>query len=585
MAGVIDGGTLPGSNIIVFLLREMVTLKIIGGYDCSFTDTPHDRLICRICHLPSREPYLSVCCGHLFCKSCLDNIKNTSTITYACPICRDTEFVTFPNKQADREIKSLHIYCTNKEKGCEWQGELNYINNHLGNSDGCQFEEVKCSNECGKMIERRYLTSHVETECPRRKGNCQYCHDTGEHQFIEGRHKEECPKLPLPCPNKCEVGSVPREDMEAHRKECKLEIVKCLNKCGKQFERQNLIAHMETECPNRTVECPHCRGLGLHSWINGPIHRAVCPKLPLPCPNNCEVGSIPREDMEAHRKECPLEMIQCEYHNVGCEVRMARKDQEKHENDNMKEHLKITELVLTDVKLQLSSTTSELSDTKLELVDTKVQLMSSKDQLTNALQRINNLEVLLFLATNKAVARPTSNTVVLESSLRWSDKLVAMVMMSKSGDQECPVIIKTPTFKQQQKNDVSWYSNSFYTHDKGYKMCLNVDPAGHGEGEGTYLSVYLLLMKGPNDDKLTWPLMGKFGIQLLNQISDVQHHSIMVTYDEVTPKNGASRVMNGDCATYGWGRSQVILIKDLRKATPTCQYLKENSLFFQVTKL
>ena len=49
------------------------------------------------------------------------------------------------------------------------------------------------------MIERQYLTSssHVETECPRRKVNCQYCHDTGEHQFIEGQHKEECPAQPI----------------------------------------------------------------------------------------------------------------------------------------------------------------------------------------------------------------------------------------------------------------------------------------------------------------------------------------------------------------------------------------------------
>ena len=44
--------------------------------------------------------------------------------------------------------------------------------------------------------------------------------------------------------------------------------------------------------------------------------REECPKLPLPCPNKCEVGSVPCEDMEAHRKECPLDMIQCEYHNV-----------------------------------------------------------------------------------------------------------------------------------------------------------------------------------------------------------------------------------------------------------------------------
>ena len=76
-------------------------------------------------------------------------------ITYACPICRadEKEFVTFPNKQLDREVKSFCVMCTNKERGCEGQGELNNINNHLGNSDGCQFEDIKCYNECGKMLQ------------------------------------------------------------------------------------------------------------------------------------------------------------------------------------------------------------------------------------------------------------------------------------------------------------------------------------------------------------------------------------------------------------------------------------------------
>ena len=212
-----------------------------GGYSYEFVNTPPDSLICKICYLPSRDPYLSVCCGHAFCKSCLDNVK-AAAITNACPVCRDEEFLTFLNKQANRIIRSLHVYCTNKEKGCGWQGELNDINNHLGN---CKYENTECSNECGKMIQRQYLTSHVETECPHHKVNCQYCHDTGEHQFIEDQHKEECPKLPIPCPNKCEA------------------------------------------------------------------------------------GNVPREDMEAHREECPLEMIQCEYYSVGCEVRMARKDKEE----------------------------------------------------------------------------------------------------------------------------------------------------------------------------------------------------------------------------------------------------------------
>ena len=196
-----------------------------GGYDYVFISTPPDRVVCKICHLPSRDPYLSVCCGHVFCKCCVAKVKASTITTNVCPVCRDEEFVIVPYKQLDRENKGLHINCSNNEEGCKWQGELNDIKSHLGSSDGCQFEKVKCWNECGKMIQRRYLTSHVETECPRFRVNCQYCHDTGEHQFIEGQQKEECPKLPLPCSNMCEVENIPREDMEAHRRECPLEMI------------------------------------------------------------------------------------------------------------------------------------------------------------------------------------------------------------------------------------------------------------------------------------------------------------------------------------------------------------------------
>ena len=68
-----------------------------------------------------------------------------------------------------------------------WQGKLGKIDDHLGD---CQFEEVKCTNEC-EMIQRRYLTVHIETECPRREVTCRYCRDTGEHQHIEGRSVQD----------------------------------------------------------------------------------------------------------------------------------------------------------------------------------------------------------------------------------------------------------------------------------------------------------------------------------------------------------------------------------------------------------
>ena len=145
-------------------------------------------------------------------------------------LCTQLELLTL---QLEREIKNLDVFCTNVESGCMWQGKLGKIDDHLGD---CQFEELKCTNECEKTIQRRYLTAHIETECPQREVTCQYCHDTGEHRHIEGKHKKKCPRFPVPCPNKCKV-KVPCEDMEKHRGECQLEFVSCSNNCGEKLKR------------------------------------------------------------------------------------------------------------------------------------------------------------------------------------------------------------------------------------------------------------------------------------------------------------------------------------------------------------
>ena len=126
---------------------------------------------------------------------------------------------------------------------------------------------------------------------------------------------------------------------------------------------------------------------------------------------------------------------------------------------------------------------------------------------------------------------------------------------------------------------------STLTTIKGYKMCLRVDTGGVGNGEGTHLSVFLYLTKGPHDDELTWPLREKFEIKLLNQISDSEHHLRTLPYDDNTTGDVDKRVVNGDKFTQGWGYNQFISNEGICKTTSTCQYLKDDCLFVQVTKL
>ena len=103
----------------------------IGGYDYESVDTNlPDEFQCPICTLVPRDVHQASCCGKMFCKSCLDELKRTST-NYTCPNCRKplTNNYFFKDINMNRKIRNLQICCSNKV--CFWKGSLQDIHNHL----------------------------------------------------------------------------------------------------------------------------------------------------------------------------------------------------------------------------------------------------------------------------------------------------------------------------------------------------------------------------------------------------------------------------------------------------------------------
>ena len=74
--------------------------------------------------------------------------------------------------------------------------------------------------------------------------------------------------------------------------------------------------------------------------------------------------------------------------------------------------------------------------------------------------------------------------------------------------------------KAISKEKRSLDSQPFYTTRCGYKMRLRIFLNGEGDGEGSHLSAFLVIMKGNYDYAMAWPFNKMITIQLLNQQGD-----------------------------------------------------------------
>ena len=106
---------------------------------------------------------------------------------------------------------------------------------------------------------------------------------------------------------------------------------------------------------------------------------------------------------------------------------------------------------------------------------------------------------------------------------------------------------------------------------------------GFGSGEGTHVSVFIHLMKGPNDDHLQFPIRGIFTVEMMNWIADSQHIQLSLKFDDDLPEYIRERVMTGELGA-GWGNSEFMSHDDLLMSSSTSkQYLDEDKMCFKIS--
>ena len=214
-----------------------------------FVEQPSRDFFCPVTFDVLLEPYLTECCGHHLSETAYRQLQAQGK---PCPVCKEEPLKAVKDKYHKRRVSSLKVRCPHKAKGCEWQGDLGSLEQHLNakcSAGECRYVDVDCPYACGERVQRPSLEKHKSQRCPLRPFTCQYCNHKATHQKVTKEHWPVCEKYPLPCPNKCGVNMFERQHLKGHLEQtCPLEEIQCdfsYAGCGTQLQRRLMSAHVK----------------------------------------------------------------------------------------------------------------------------------------------------------------------------------------------------------------------------------------------------------------------------------------------------------------------------------------------------
>lgn len=268
------------------------------------------------------------------------------------------------------------------------------------------------------------MTDHLKFTCTQRRAKCEFC-----------------------------AAEFSGQQLDDHAGTCSQEPIYCEAKCGVRILRGRMSIHRAKDCAKRLRRCPHCaREFSADTLAT---HIATCPRSPLPCPQRCDTGPIPRAELETHlRDECKALAIPCTFKEAGCRFKGPRQQLDGHLEANQSAHLQLMVALASRQGAQIA------------------QLKGAVAKLST-----NYTGTLLWKITD------------------WTAKMT----------------------EAKSKEGLELVSPPFYTSQYGYKLQASMFLNGNGPGEGTHMSVYIKVLPGDYDALLKWPFSHSITFTLFEQ--------------------------------------------------------------------
>ena len=451
-------------------------------------------------------------------------------------------------------------------------------------------------NFCRDCLER-YLQSTVTDRniCPYcRQPNFTFVPDIkAERQILN--LKTYCPNKQLGCTWTGELRSMEKhlnKNVNIYSNGCPYTKVECINCCGVVMQRGLLEDHQKSDCKFRQVTCDYCGIMGTYQWVTSYHQQEECHKYLLECPNHCKVSPIRREDMTRHLEGCPLAIVNCPFSTVGCDTVVRRNCLTEHLKMMAEQHIKCNKDTIASIQHEVKEAREMLEVKSQQLDNTQARLKEALEKLSATENELHLVKQELKDVKKELHSRSEENETKLQR-LQTQFEDVMRLLTSSSSPGKSPVdhddvktdgllMVKVTDFEHKRYHREGWYSQSFYTSEQGYKMCLYFNLGGIGKGRDTHISIGAFLMKGEHDEHLSWPVKGLLHVQLLNQITDYHHVAIKLKFGS---GNYSERVTDGTRSFSGCYCDRAIAHSHLEYSTnDNTQYLKDDCIHCNVVE-
>ena len=497
-----------------------------GKEEYDFIEQPSQEYLCPVTFELLFHPEQTTCCGHHISNEAVTRIQRDKK---PCPLCNKPNLTTMPDKFFRRKVHELKVRCSHKEGGCEWVGDLGSYDDHV-------------------------------KKCPKRPWSCEFCDFESMYDIVI-EHLQNCVKHPIPCPNACEINTIPLSDVESHLLECPLQLVACELAhagCSAQVARRDLPLHMKESVQQHLLSA---------SLLNLQLTR----------------DKIERQDQELKKKDEEMALKDQQL------VEIEKEAKEQRERDLKETDLKYTEMVqeknltyaemVKEKDLKCAELTEEkhlyagmVREKEQQIVKTRAEMdemMAEKDR------QITELEKKIYdgVVTLKKEMKE-SNRITGEQLERQEDCFRTVQVQLQQVYVLSTVGVKFTLTEFARREECSgtgdWHSDSFYSHPGGCRLRLTIE-TNASQHRSTHIAAWLRLIEGDNDDRLTWPVKVMVRLVMLNQLRDHTHHS--VTEESIIRRSGE----------YFAIANPFFLKSELRhNAAKKTEYLKDDCLHFRL---